>query len=427
MDTTKTSSVRGIPFDTTWRKTDTVWMLGLYGTAIGAGVLFLPINVGVGGLLPLLIMTLIAFPMTFFSHRGMMRFVLSGNSKCNAITDVAKEHFGNRIGNLITLLYFFAIYPILLVYSVAITNTAESFIIHQLGYSAPPRALLAMLLITGLIIIIRLGKDTIIKSMSTLVFPFVSVLVFFSFYLIPYWRGAIFKSFLVQPQADVGSLLSTLWLAVPVMVFSFNHSPIVSSFAMSKREEYGVMAEMKCSRILACSHVMMVLTVIFFVFSCALSLTPEKMQEAKNQNISILSYLANHFDNPFIASLGSVIAFIAIAKSFLGHYLGASEGFSGLVTSALQVRSKNISASSMSKITDIFMLLTAWPVATINPSILGMIETLGGPIISILLFLMPMYAIVKVPAMERYRGLASNYFVWIIGLVALTATIYKLL
>ena len=32
-----------------WRKSDTVWMLGLYGTAIGAGVLFLPINAGVGG------------------------------------------------------------------------------------------------------------------------------------------------------------------------------------------------------------------------------------------------------------------------------------------------------------------------------------------------------------------------------------------
>lgn len=30
-----------------WRKSDTVWMLGLYGTAIGAGVLFLPINAGV--------------------------------------------------------------------------------------------------------------------------------------------------------------------------------------------------------------------------------------------------------------------------------------------------------------------------------------------------------------------------------------------
>ena len=30
-------------------KADLVWMLGLYGTAIGAGVLFLPINAGVGG------------------------------------------------------------------------------------------------------------------------------------------------------------------------------------------------------------------------------------------------------------------------------------------------------------------------------------------------------------------------------------------
>lgn len=48
-----------------WRKSDTVWMLGLYGTAIGAGVLFLPINAGVGGLIPLIIMAILAFPMTF--------------------------------------------------------------------------------------------------------------------------------------------------------------------------------------------------------------------------------------------------------------------------------------------------------------------------------------------------------------------------
>ncbi len=36
------ASSRGI------NKADVVWMLGLYGTAIGAGVLFLPINAGVG-------------------------------------------------------------------------------------------------------------------------------------------------------------------------------------------------------------------------------------------------------------------------------------------------------------------------------------------------------------------------------------------
>ncbi len=54
-----------------------MWMLGLYGhPAIGAGVLFLPINAGVGGMIPLIIMAILAFPMTF-SHSGLTRFVLS--------------------------------------------------------------------------------------------------------------------------------------------------------------------------------------------------------------------------------------------------------------------------------------------------------------------------------------------------------------
>lgn len=95
------------------------------------GRLFLPINAGVGGMIPLIIMAILAFPMTFFAHRGLTRFVLSGKNPGEDITEVVEEHFGIGAGKLITLLYFFAIYPILLVYSVAITNTVESFLTHQ--------------------------------------------------------------------------------------------------------------------------------------------------------------------------------------------------------------------------------------------------------------------------------------------------------
>ncbi|EBS5740342.1 HAAAP family serine/threonine permease, partial [Salmonella enterica subsp. enterica serovar Eastbourne] len=137
-----------------WRKSDTVWMLGLYGTAIGAGILFLPINAGIGGLLPLIIMAVLAFPMTFFAHRGMCRFILSGKNPGEDITEVVEEHFGAKAGNLITLLYFFAIYPILLVYSVAITNTVESFIVNQMHMTAPPRIILSLVLIVGIMCII---------------------------------------------------------------------------------------------------------------------------------------------------------------------------------------------------------------------------------------------------------------------------------
>lgn len=426
MNNSQTSTLATARAARGWSKSDTVWMLGLYGTAIGAGVLFLPINAGAGGLLPLLIMALLAFPMTFYAHRALTRFVLSGKNPGEDITDVVEEHFGSGAGKIITLLYFFAIYPILLMYSVAITNTVDSFIVHQLGLVSPPRALLSLLLISGMMIIVRFGEQMIVKAMSILVFPFVAVLMLLAAWLVPHWHGAALQTLSFSEATGSGNLWMTLWLAIPVMVISFNHSPIISSFAVAKRDEYGAGAEKRCSRILASAHLMMVVTVMFFVFSCVLSLSPADLQAAKAQNITILSYLANHFQVPMIAWLGPIVAMVAITKSFLGHYLGAREGFNGIVTKSLRSRGKAIAPQKLNRLTTLFMLLTTWLVATLNPSILGMIETLGGPVIAAILFLMPMYAIQKVPAMRQYSGKISNLFVVIIGVLAISSVAWSL-
>ncbi|XKM13240.1 aromatic amino acid transport family protein [Orbaceae bacterium ac157xtp] len=177
-----------------WNSTDTVWMLSLYGTAIGAGVLFLPINAGAGGLIPLLVMLVLAFPMTFFAHRALCRFVLSGKSSDGDITVVVEEAFGRTAGIWITALYFFAIYPILLVYSVGITNTVENFMVNQLHMTPPPRIWLAFGLVAALMLIVNLGEKLIVKVMSVLVFPFIAVLLVLALFLIPEWNSALFTN-----------------------------------------------------------------------------------------------------------------------------------------------------------------------------------------------------------------------------------------
>ncbi|KGP63675.1 serine/threonine protein kinase [Legionella norrlandica] len=410
-----------------WKKQDTIWMLSLYGTAIGAGTLFLPIDAGLNGIWPLIIMALLAFPMTYYSHRALCRFVLSGSSNHNDITDVVEEHFGAFAGKLLTALYFFAIYPILLMYSVAITNTTESFLVNQMGVSTPPRAVLAIILILGLMAIVRFGQEIIVKSMSLLVYPFATILLLLSLYLIPSWNSSIFiQSNSLHANGGHG-LLMTLWLIIPVMVFSFNHSPIISSFAVSQKQQYGNQADQKSSLIMKYSHLMMVLSVMFFVFSCIFSLSPQDLMQAKQQNISILSYLANHFNTPVMAYIAPIIAFIAISKSFLGHYLGAKEGLSGIIVKSLKSTGKTINKNSLQTTIEIFMILTCWIVATINPNILKMIETLGGPIIALLLFIMPMYAIAKVPAMKKYGNRLSNTFITVMGIISISAIIYGLI
>ena len=402
-----------------WDRHDTTWMLGLFGTAIGAGTLFLPINAGVGGFWPLLILSLLAFPMTFYAHRGLTRFVLSGREGSD-ITDVVEEHFGLKAGAVITLLYFLAIFPILLIYSVALTNTVGSFMLNQLSITPPPRAILSLVLILGLLIVVRCGEQVIVKAMSMMVYPFIVALLFLAVFLIPHWNGGILSTATTLPEPS--ALLHTLWLAIPVMVFSFNHSPIISAFAVDQKRRYGDNAEVRSSQILSRAHLLMVAMVLFFVFSCVLTLSPEQLAEAKAQNLSILSYLANHFSNPTIAFAAPLIAFIAIAKSFLGHYIGASEGLKGLVLKS----GKRPAAKTLDRMTAAFMLLVCWAVATLNPSILGMIESFGGPVIAAILYLMPMYAIRRVPAMRKYSGHLSNAFVTLIGLVAISSIVYSL-
>jgi serine transporter len=271
--------------------------------------------------------------------------------------------------------------------------------------------------------IVRCGQGVIVKCMSVLVYPFVAALLLLGVSLIPNWNGAFFAT--ASEGMPLPLFFKTLWLAIPVMVFSFNHSPIISAFAVDQKQRYGEQAERKSSGILAIAHAMMVVTVMFFCFSCVLALSPADLAAAKAQNISILSYLANHFQTPVIAYAAPLIALVAITKSFLGHYIGASEGFQGLIVKSLRGRGRVMSASWLNRITALFMILCCWAVATFNPSILGMIETLGGPIIACLLFLMPMYAIRRVPALRQYSGQVSNVFVVLIGLIALSAIIYS--
>lgn len=165
--------------------------------------------------------------------------------------------------------------------------------------------------------------------------------------LIPYWNSAVIDQVNLSDIALTGhdGILVTVWLGISIMVFSFNFSPIVSSFVVSKREEYEAQfgreyTERKCSQIISRASMLMVAVVMFFAFSCLFTLSPQNMADAKAQNIPVLSYLANHFasmsgtKSTFATLLeygASIIALVAIFKSFFGHYLGTLEGLNGLI------------------------------------------------------------------------------------------------
>lgn len=401
---------------------DRTWTLNLFGTAVGAGILFLPINAGIGGLWPLVVMTVLIFPMTYLSHRALSRFVRSSARPGSDITEVVAEHFGPSAGRMITLLYFLAIYPIVLIYGVGITNTVGSFLTNQLEITPPPRWLLSFLLIAAMMAVMIAGERVMLAVTQWLVYPLVAILLVVSVYLIPGWNTAMLSEW-----TPVGSGLSTIYLTIPVLVFAFNHSPAISQFTCAMERHHGADAGPRADRVLRNTAMMLVGFVMFFVFSCVLALSPAQLAEAKAQNLPVLSYLANAHGNPFVSYLGPIVAFVAIVSSFFGHYLGAAEGLHGILRSTVAPDSARMPDRTLNTAIAAFIFLTTWGVAILNPSILGMIESLGGPVIAAILFLMPMYAIRTVPALARYRGRLGNVFVTLMGLIAISAILYALL
>ncbi|QMV14451.1 aromatic amino acid transport family protein [Vibrio spartinae] len=397
-----------------WTYKDFTWCLSLFGTAVGAGVLFLPIKAGAGGFWPLVILALIAAPMTWFAHKSLARFVLSAKHPESDITDTVEEHFGKTGANLITFAYFFAIYPIVLIYGVGITNTVDSFLVHQLALPSIPRWLLSGALILTMTGGVVFGKNLMLKATSLMVYPLVLILLALSIYLIPDWNTSM-----IEVRPDWSEMPMIIWLAIPLIVFSFNHSPIISQFTKEQRLTYGDDAAQKTDMITGGAAFMLMAFVMFFVFSVVLSLSPEQLALAKAQNISVLSYLANEHDSPLISYLGPIVAFAAITSSYFGHFLGAHEGLVGLIKSRSNMSVQSIDRSSL-----IFIVLTTWIVAIINPSILGMIETMGAPMIAAILFIMPVYAMRRVGAMKKFRtSVPVQIFTMICGLAAITSVI----
>lgn len=405
-----------------WNGFDSSWTIGLFGTAVGAGVLFLPINAGLGGMWPLIIATLLIGPMTYFSHRALSRMVVASPRPDQDITGVVRDYFGEAAGRVVTVLYFLAIFPIVLIYGVGITNTVDSLMVNQLGMEPWPRWLLSGLLVLLMSAVMVAGQRVMLIVTQWLVYPLIAVLFVVTLLLIPSWS---FDGFAAVPAT--GDFALSLWLMIPVLVFAFNHSPAISQFSVSLRQRYGAGAVRKSASILRVASLLLVVFTMGFVWSCVLALGPDGLQEAKAANLPVLSHLANVMGMPVIAWLGPAVAVTAIGSSFFGHWLGAFEGAQGIMRGMVDPRSRRFSDRSLRIGITVFLIASTWLAGVLNPSILGLIESLAGPVIAAVLYLMPMYAIHKVPALAPFRGALSNVFVVIAGVVAVGGILLSLI
>ena len=400
-----------------WSKDETLWSFALYGTAVGAGTLFLPIQLGAAGAVVLFITALVAWPLTYWPHRALCQFILSANTPASVgITGAVTHYYGKKIGSLITALYFIAFFVVVLIYAVAITNSLAEQIARYTPVDLPLRALISLGVVLLLNLIFLTGRQTTIRVMGMLVFPLIAYFLFLSLYLTGSWQPS-----LLTTQMEVNThTLHQVWLSIPVMVFAFSHTPIISTFAIDRREKYGEQAMGKCKKIMKVAYLVICLSVLFFVFSCLLSIPPSYINTAKEEGVTILSALSMMPDSPgWLSISGIIVAVVAMSKSFLGTYFGVIEGASEMVKASLNQVGVRKSRSFNRGLSIMLVSAVTFIVCCINPNAISMIYAISGPLIAMILFIMPTLSTYLLPALKPYRSIGS-LITLIVGLMCVS-------
>lgn len=405
----------------TWSKDETLWSFALYGTAVGAGTLFLPIQLGSAGAIVLFITALVAWPLTYWPHKALCQFILSSKTSASeGITGAVTHYYGKKIGSIITALYFIAFFVVVLIYAVAITNSLTEQLAKHIQIDIRIRMLVSFGVVLILNMIFLMGRHVTIRVMGFLVFPLIAYFLFLSLYLTGSWQ----PSLLTGQMSFDSHTLHQVWISIPVMVFAFSHTPIISTFAIDRRENFGEQAMGKCKKIMKVAYLIICLSVLFFVFSCLLSIPPSYIEDARNEGVTILSALSMMPNAPAWLSIsGIIVAVVAMSKSFLGTYFGVIEGATEMVRTTLQQVGVKKSRAFNRALSIMLVSGITFIICCINPNAISMIYAISGPLIAMILFIMPTLSTYLIPALKPYRSV-GNFITLVVGLLCVSVMFF---
>ena len=409
------------------KKIDLQWIFTLFGTAIGAGLLYLPVQAGDSGFWALLTVMIFALPLTYYSHKNMANIVIS--SEDGGITDVFTHNLGKFFGLICVILYFFAIFLNMPMYSIGLNNELSNFL---LNYNLTQTNLstniwFSFSILMTLLAIVSLGINIILKFMQFIVVFLITLVVILSIYIIPYWN----HSFITDSNFELTQCIIGILMVLPILILSMNHSPVISSLVVfyknyvkaNNNEE-----KIKIYKILKINALILFIFVLLFVTSCLLSTTATDLARANDNNLSIVTLIQEQHHSTILDILAPMIVFTAIISSFIGCYIGSKEALKYLFKYFFRnVCNKKISESVLNKICIGLIFIVLWICTICNFKILNIIGILVAPTVAFLLYILPVIIIYKNIKCKAYRRVILDSTLFIMGLIIIFGYVIGLL
>ncbi|ARD17925.1 amino acid permease [Edwardsiella piscicida] len=423
METTQMSSValtdhpavtRDGMSDSEWREatrfdsTDVGWVIMSIGMAIGAGIVFLPVQVGLMGLWVFLLSSVVGYPAMYLFQRLFIN-TLAESPECRDYPSVISGYLGKNWGILLGALYFVMLVIWMFVYSTAITNDSASYL-HTFGVTEgllSENPFYGLALICVLVAISSRGELLLFKLSSFMVLTKLLVVAALGIAMVGVWHlynvGALPPLGLLVKNAVI-----TLPFTLTSILFIQTLSPMVISYrAHCKSRE---VARYKALRAMSIAFGVLFVTVFFYAVSFTLAMGHDEAVKAYQQNISALAIAAQFIDGGagnWVTVVSVILNIFAVMTAFFGVYLGFREATQGIVMNLLRrmMPPERIKARWVQNGIMVFAVLLAWGAIILNAPVLSF-TSICSPIFGMVGCLIPAYLVYRVPALHKYKGVS---------------------
>ncbi|WP_220771011.1 amino acid permease [Shewanella sp. MBTL60-007] len=389
---------------------DIGWIVMSIGMAIGAGIVFLPVQVGVMGLWVFLLSSIIGYPAMYLFQKLFIN-TLAESKKCTDYPGVIENYLGKNWGIALGVLYFLMLVIWVLVYSLAVTNDSASYL-HSFGVTEgklSDNVFYGLGLICLLAFIGSKGEKLLFKLSGFMAVTVLTLVAVMGVLLMARWDMANIPS-----MGEFGPMLKNAIITLPFtltsILFIQSLSPMVISYR--SHEKSIEVARFKAERAMKIAFAILFVVVFFFAVSFTFAISQEQATDAMNQNISALAIIAQYFPGSWATVTGIVINIFAVVTSFFGVFLAFQEACRGIAMNIL-LRSRKesqINKDLVNKLITVFIILLAWSAIALNAPILSF-TSICSPIFGLVGCLIPAYLVYKVPHLNKYKGWATNLII----------------
>ncbi|OUH62201.1 yhjV, partial [Klebsiella pneumoniae] len=380
---------------------DAGWVILCIGMAIGGGIIFLPVQIGLKGIWVFTLSVLIAYPALYMMQSLYLK-TLSQSPECKDYSGVITFYLGKNWGFFLGVAYFIMLLKGMLTYSLAATFDSASYL-QTFGISSDKLSdnwWYGLVVLALLVSIAAQGEKLLFKVSGPMVLVKLAVVVLLGLVMIPHWDMRN-----ISNLPPFGELLVGTVLTLPFTLFSILFVQILSpmNVAFRKVEPDPQIATLRALRVSRIAYGILVCAVLFFAFSFTFSLSHEQATEAAQNNISAMAIVAKVIPGEVVRIMSVLLNIFAIVTAFFGIFLGFQEAMKGIVMNILSrfVDEKSINETGVSIGVSIFIVLLLWVwVLTHFPILL--LQQIGAPVYGIVSCIIPCYLVFKVTQLRKY-------------------------